>query len=257
MSYTINSSNLSAYGLTVLSSEGALDFPKRLPGYEHNWGDSNGVEPYVSSTDLFWDGRTIVLKAFYSGSNFITSIESFIAAFKGSDLTLITTYGSHTVRLSGVKTVKLINNLQAIVDISFWESEVYNIAPPAATGGTGITIGGYDFLKDFGLHVNGASGYGDISDFYERQITYGTTSKKISGQRRNRTVRIELNGKYADLATLITKVNNLRKVLMSSGVKSLVYKGVTKTVYFVDGSRVDADPKKLTAKIILTLKVQE
>lgn len=257
MSYTINASSFSVYNMTILSSTGALDIPKRLGEVEYDWGDTHGVEAYASVGDLSWDGREIILTAYYNGSNFITDIETLML-LKGSNQTLITTFGTHTCRLSGIKVIDVFKvNEKILVEISFFEPVVPVSSPREITGGSGISLAGYDFVNDFGLHVKSVNGFADIDEYYPRNLSYGNTSKIPSGYRKNRTIKMELNGKYMTLAALISSVNNLRYVLQSPYTKSLIYKGITKSVYFTEGAKVDASPKLLYAKIALNLKIQE
>lgn len=257
MSYTINGSDLSAYNIEVLKSTGALDIPERLGETEHNWNDSNGVEPYVASTDIVWDGREIILYSYYNGDDFITDIASFETAMKGTDLTLITPYDTHTVKLKSFEEIQIIANEKTRVKLTFWQQTVAAGTPSAATGGTGVRLGGYDFYEDFGLYVVRLSGFGTISNYYLRKLLYTDASPAYSGYRDPRKIRIELQGFYTSIATLATKIKALKSVLMSAGTKSLIYRGVTTTVYFAEGATVDIHYKTKTVKIILNLKVQE
>jgi len=255
MSYTINSNQFSVYKLTALSSHGTLDFPKRLGEYEYDWGDSNGIESYVSAADLFWDGREISVKCFYSGNNYALDIQD-ILALRGTDLTLVSTFGTHNVRLLKVKEQTVVKNKKAIVDVVFWEPSVSASTPASAVGGSGMSYGGYDFRVDFGLYVKKVSGYGERL-FDPRDLSYGNTSKILSPYGKNRTVTILLNGKYANLTAMISKVNALKNVLMSAGNKVLSYNSTSYTAYFAEGAKVEADPKKLVATINLKLKIKE
>lgn len=257
MSYTLNSSEFSTWNMTVLGCKGALDIPKRIGDFEYDWGDSHGVEAYTSADDLSWDGREIILHAFYSGSNFINDLETLMAV-AGSDLTLITTFGTHNVRFLGTKVYRILKpNTKVLVDISFWESDISHPSPGSAVGGSGVTIGGYDFENDFGLHLKNLTGIGDVPDYAPRNISYGDVARKISGYRTARTIKMELNGAYSDITSLISNVNKLKNVLMSAGSKSLNYRSVSKTVYFIDGANVEADAKTLSVHIDLNLKIQE
>ena len=256
--YTINGNSFSDYNIEVLSSRGALDIPARLGDADHNWADSNGVEAYVSSDDLQWNGRVITLHGYYSGSNFIANIETMEAALKGSDLTLVTHYGTHSVRLAKIdENRQIIANTRAFIDLEFWEQTVTPGTPPAATGGSGVTFGGYDFLADFGLTVSRVVGYGIMPEYDKRVITYGDSPEGYSAYRSNRTIRIQLAGHYVNIATLVTNINKLKSVLMSAGTKSFMYRGDTKTTYFTGGAAVDINYKTKTARILLKLKIQE
>jgi len=256
--YTIEGNSFADYNIEILSSSGALDIPKRLGEVEHHWGDSNGTEAYVLDSDLAWNGRMIYLHGYYSGSDFISDIQTMEAALKGSDLTLVTHYGTHTVRLAKInENRQIVANTKAFIDIEFWEQTVSAGTPPSAVGGTGVTLGGYDFLTDFGLTVSRVSGYGRMPEYDHRGITYGDSPVTFSSNRSPREIRIELAGHYASIAALTTSINNLKSVLMSAGTKSLVYRGSTKTVYFTAGVKVDLNYKAKIARMVLNVKIQE
>jgi hypothetical protein len=256
--YTIDGNNFSDYNIEILSSRGALDIPERLGEVQHNWGDSNGVEAYVLADDLIWNGRMITLRGYYSGSSFISDIETMETALKGSDLTLVTHYGTHSVRLAKInENRQIIANTRAFIDLDFWEHSVTPGTPPVAVGGTGVRLGGYDFLADFGLTVSRVSGYGIMPEYDKRVITYGDSPQRYSAYRNNRTISIHLAGHYASISALVTNINNLKSVLMSAGTKALVYRGVTKTTYFTGGASVEINYKAKTARMILNLKIQE
>lgn len=259
--YTIGGNSFSDYNIQILSSDGALDIPGRLGDTGHNWGDSiygYSVEPFVLSDDLIWDGRMITLHGYYSGSDFITDIETLENAVKGYNRTLITPYGSHTVRLSKIIEKSQIRaNTKAFVDLVFWEQTVMPGTAPVAIGGTGVRLGGYDFLNDFGMIVSKVNGYGITPEYEHRVISYGDYPATYSGYRRPREIRIELAGHYADISTLTTKVNALKSLLMSAGTKQLIYRGSTKTVYFTEGAKVQIGYKTKSVRIILKLKLQE
>lgn len=256
--YTIGGNSFSDYNIEILSSRGALDIPGRLGEVEHQWGDTNGVEPYVLSDDLIWNGRKIILSGYYAGSNFITDIETLEAALKGSDLTLVTHYGTHSVRLAKIdENRQIIANTRVFIDLEFWEQTVAAGTPPVAIGGAGTRLGGYDFLSDFGLTVSRVSGYGIMPGYDYKVQSYGDYPATYSGNRRPREIRIELAGHFADISTLTTKINALKSLLMSAGTKQLIYRGSTKTVYFTDGARVQIGYKTKTVRISLKLKLQE
>lgn len=256
--YTIGGNSFSDYNIEILSSKGALDIPGRLGEAEHHWGDTNGVEPYVLADDLIWDGRMITLSGYYAGSSFISDIETLEAALKGGDITLVTHYGTHTVRLARIKErSQIIANTRAFVDLEFWEQTVAAGTPPVAIGGTGVRLGGYDFLADFGMVVSLVNGYGITPEYEHRVISYGDYPGTYSGNRQPREIRIELAGHYADISTLTTKVNALKSLLMSAGTKQLIYRGATKTTYFTEGAKVQIGYKTKSVRIILKLKLQE
>jgi len=257
MAYTINGNSFSIYDMQILSCAGALDIPARKGDVEYNWGDSNGIEAFTDSDDLNWDGRDIVLSAYYSGSNLISQVDSFLSTYRGIDITLVTTFGTYSVRLVGMKTDKNYKpNTKTLITIHFWQNTVTPGTPPSATGGTGTRIGGYDLYNDFNLYVRLVHGFVDVK-YDQKKLTYGDSPLQYSQYRNNRKVHIELNGAYSSVANMISNLEKLRDVLMSSGEKTLIYKSVSKTVYFADKVKIETDVKRKIARMTLTLRIVE
>jgi len=258
MSYLIDGNSFGDYDMTVLSSSGALDIPKRIGDTEYDWGDSNGVEAYTDADDLFWDGRDIMLSCYYSGSDFKADIETFEAAIKGTDITLTTPYGTHSVRLKKISEIShVVPNTEVLIEITFFQTTVTAGSAPSAIGGSGITIGGYDFGADFSIHVSRVSGYGTMPGYHERKLSYGSTPEQPGSYRSNREISLDLNGSFADIATLTSKIQALQAVLMSAGTKALIYRGTSKNVYFTRGMKVRVNVKLNMIQATLNLNVIE
>jgi hypothetical protein len=257
MSYSIGGNNFSTYDMMVSSCRGAMDMPGRLGEADRDWEDSNGVEPYVESGELKWQGREIRLNIFYDGSDLISEVESFISTFKGASITLVTSYGTFTVYLKSIETLQIfIPNEKAIIEMVFWQPAVSVPSTPTPIGGTGVRLGSYDFLQDFGLYVKSVRGLSDIPVFNPKARNYYDTAEILGGYRKNRRVNLSLNGNFTNLATMLTKINNLHAVLRTAGVKTLYYKGLEKSVYFAD--KVSVTNARLNiASLILTLRVSE
>jgi len=258
MAYSIDSTDFSTYNLRILSCMGALDFPKRIGDIEYNWGDSNGIEAYTDADELFFDGRKITLKAYYYGSSLMSDLETFISTYKGASVSLETTFGTFTVKLQAINGESILRpESHAILVIEFWQKDVTINSAPVATGGTGITLGGFDFFVDFGLNVKSVSGLYDIPNFSPRQLTYQNIPEDLSQYRNPRSIRVELNGSFTSVAALISAVNNLMYMVCSAGMKTLSYRGNSFTCYFADGASVEVNLKAKTTILTLTLRVVE
>jgi hypothetical protein len=257
MSYSIGGNNFSTYDMMVSSCRGAMDMPGRLGEADHDWEDLNGVEPYVESGELKWNGREIRLNIFYDGADLISEVESFITTYKGASTSLITSYGTFTVYLKSIETLQVfIPNEKAIIEMVFWQPTVSVPSTPAAIGGTGVRLGSYDFLQDFGLYVKSARGLSDIPSFTPKARNYYDTTEILSAYRKNRRVNLLLNGNFTNLAAMLTKINNLHAVLRTAGVKILYYKGLEKSVYFADKVSV-VNPRLNIATLMLILRISE
>ena len=257
MAYSIESNDFSTYNMHIISSMGALDFPKRLGDIDHDWKDENGVEAYVEAVDLHWDGREIQLLAFYEGSDLLSDMNTFRGLYEGVDAALITTYGSHTAILKDIKVRDMFSaNAKAILVLKFWEPSVTVPSVPSVIGGSGTSLGGYDFLQDFGLMVESVNGLNDVA-YRKKELTHGNQAVQFSDNRKNRMVSIHMNGVYSTLANLITAVNNLHAVLRSVNLKVLSYQGDSFNAYFADLSKVTVIPAHRLASVRLKLRIEE
>jgi len=257
MAYSIAGNDFSTYNMQVISSLGALNFPGRLGDIDHDWNDENGVDAYVLSSDLHWDGREITLLIWYSGNNLNTDLATFRGLYEGQSVSLVTTYGTHTATLQEIIAREIYEtNKKAILNMKFWEPVVSVPSVPTPVGGSGITLGSYDFLNDFGLHVQGLNGLYDFR-YREEVLTYGEAPEQISGYRGNRKINILLNGHYSSLSNLTGNINDLHAVLRSSGLKTLGYNGISEDVYFADKSTVTVIINALIAIVRLTLRISE
>jgi hypothetical protein len=257
MAYTIEGNSFSDHNMQVTSCLGALDFPGRLGEADYDWNDDHGVEAYVLEDDLHWDGREITLLMWYNGNNFNVDIANFRAAYAGQDVMLVTSYGTHTVQLSEIRLSQVFTSNQKIVlTIKFWEPEVSVPEVPEAVGGSGITLGDYDFLQDFGLHAESIKGMSNVN-YREKELTYGVAAKQYSAARINQRFDLILNGHYSSLANLNSYIKDLHAVLRSPGMKELSYGGLTADVYFADKATVTVIHNALIATIRLTLRDDE
>ena len=251
MAYTIAGNSFPDHNMHVISSMGALDMPGRLGEADYDWNDDHGVEAYVLADDLHWDGREITLLAWYNGSNFNSDIAAFRAAYAGQDITLVTSYGTHTVQMSEIRLSQVYtSNKKIVLTIRFWEPEVTVPEVPEAVGGSGVKLGDYDLLKDFGLYAEKIEGMSNVN-YREKELTYGVAPRQYCFSRINQRFSIILNGHYATMSSLIENINDLHAVLRSPGMKTLTYGGLTAPVYFADKATVMVIHNALVATVRL------
>lgn len=82
MAYTLDGNDLeTTYGIRVVKSYGFLDFLKRKGDTEFSWPDSDGVEAFTDSTDIYYEPRTIKLDCVLVGSTF-SDMKAKLDAFK-------------------------------------------------------------------------------------------------------------------------------------------------------------------------------
>lgn len=74
MPYLLNGTDLATFGITPgrasgsnISISGHLDFPSRMNVTGRSWGDENGMEPYVSTSEMQFGGRDIIFHGYLQG----------------------------------------------------------------------------------------------------------------------------------------------------------------------------------------------
>jgi hypothetical protein len=133
MSYTLNGVDIRRYGLYPARGEGSnvaiagcWDFPQRINKAYYDWGENNGIEPYLEPGQIFFGGRTITLYVVLLASNRndatykITNLYRNIDAFSGL-VSLACNYGTFNVYVNDAISVNYIKNGKAIVKLSFRE----------------------------------------------------------------------------------------------------------------------------------------
>lgn len=76
MPYLLHGTNLDTFGIlpaqvagSNIAVSGHLDFPARINTTNRSWGDENGVEPYVSASEMQYGGRDIVFHGLIKGTS--------------------------------------------------------------------------------------------------------------------------------------------------------------------------------------------
>jgi len=256
MSYEIGGNSFTDYNMRVKTCSGALDFPKRLGDIEYNWGDDNGVEPYVSAEDLKWNGKQITIDVLYVGSNLRGDVDQLITDHKGSLVSLVTSYGTFTVNLSKVRTKYMYKpNGDAELAIEFWQPTVTIGIPPTPVGGSGSSIGSFDLKVDLGMVIGRLEHLTTIPGFVAKARTYGDTPKVLSQYHAVQKIVLYLYGKYNTTSAMLAAISNLEALLCSADLKAFGYHGNTISVYFADGAQVYPSLKHNFVTIKITLRV--
>lgn len=94
--YTLNGISLSEFGITPSQQEGsniaisgAWDMPARIGKIYHEWGDEDGIEPYLREDEIFFGGRDIQFYGFMkvdSRQECLDNIDRFYSQFNTKDL---------------------------------------------------------------------------------------------------------------------------------------------------------------------------
>lgn len=185
--YKLAGISLSSFGFqagkhtgSVTALSGFLDLPARIGKTFHNWGDENGVEPYVLAEEIAFGGRDLVLVGFIKGSDRqdslfrIQSLRDFVDGF--TDLVeLESPYGTYDVKIGEIAAQHLsggfisvtINMREPIVDIA------------ESTENTAVT---HASLKDFGAELISMKGqrYGRPETKPEHFTAFGKEGYQIT-----------------------------------------------------------------------------
>ncbi|MGY6522014.1 MAG: hypothetical protein ACXIUD_09815 [Mongoliitalea sp.] len=113
MGYTLNGTALTSFSISPgqspdsnLALQGFLSMPERMHKTEHSWGDQKGIEPYVSSPELYWGGRNLVFHGIMRASSRDDAhdrLEALYAFIDDQDdlMTLASPYGTWQVYVNG------------------------------------------------------------------------------------------------------------------------------------------------------------
>jgi hypothetical protein len=249
MAYTLNSVNLSVYGITPgqisgsnIAVKGCFDMPERIGDTYRSWGNENGIEAYVLADEMFFGGRDIVFEGFISGTNsvinaYISALKTAINAFTGLVVFSIP-YGDFSVL---VKTIvpEHFNGVSRIV-ITFRELIV------TLTGGTlpVTSINAYSIdnipLSSFGLYYYSGSGSDDLTELKEQYFTK-TGSEGFQLSKRNFN-QLDFNGfLIADnLTDFQAKIKALYLLFSSAGLRTVKLNNVTSTCFAKDGFSISS-----------------
>jgi len=249
MAYLLNNVNLydtyeirgsHALGSNI-SVQGCFDMPQRIGTTYKDWGDSDGVEPWVGANDIMFAGRDIVFSGFMQGtvSEINTNLETFYTAVDAA--TGISVFATPYHSASGYVKSVIPQHVHGgcTVKMTFREPAVTLTGSLPATGTGAYTIDSIPF-SSFGLYLSKADKLHDLPEGKEQFVTkYGQEGYQIV-KRKNKI--LEMNGFIAgsSLSDFITKIQALYKVFSSSGTRSIVLDTITTVICFAtEGFKID------------------
>lgn len=230
MAYTLNSVNLSTYGIipghisgSNIALSGCFDLPERIGATHYIWPEDNSVEPYVASDELFFAGRDLVFKGVILGpnaviNNYIKALYNAVQAF--ADLvTFATPYGSFSVQVKSITPIHY--NSACTIEIAFREPVVTLTggALPAA-GINNYTIDHIPF-SSFGLYLGSKKELANLPDLKPQYFTkYSSEGYQIT-KYSNKALSIEALLKASSLSDFQDKVRNLYLLFSSAGTRNI------------------------------------
>ena len=248
MSYSLNGTNLSTYGIVPghssgsnIALSGCFSMPARMGQTSYEWAESN-IEPWVDASEIYFGDRDIKFTGSIIGTNkvindYLQALYDAVESF--TDLVaLVTPYGTFSVQVKTIEPEYLVGGCKVI--ITFREPVV------DLTGGTipavGInayTIDGIPFTG-FGLYYSMGGGLRNLSDMKEQLFTkYGSEGYQMS-KRKSRSFDIKGFIMGSSLADFQNKIKQLYLIFSSAGMRSIVINNEIKiTCFAVDGFAVD------------------
>lgn len=205
---------------SAIALSGFLDLPSRIGKTFHNWGDENGVEPYVLVEEIMFGGRDLVLVGFIQGTskqdalNKIDALETFVDGF--TDLVPLETKW-------GVFNVK-IGMIHAEYISSGFLSVTINMREPVASIGTAIenTILTPASLQAYGATLLSMKGerYGRPETKQEYFTIYGREGYQVA-KTEAPILEIELLFKGNNWTDFTSKVRSFSALLAKEGLRRI------------------------------------
>ena len=134
--YTLNGISFKEFGIVEsqitggnIAIEGAWDMPSRIGKVFHDWGDEDGIEPYLRSDEIFFGGRDIKFMGFMksdSRESAIAKLDAFFSHIDPADLMELSgDLGTWNVYISSdIKVEYYYDDDIAVVEFTFREPAV-------------------------------------------------------------------------------------------------------------------------------------
>lgn len=215
---------------STVALTGFLDMPSRLGKTFHDWADENGVEPYVSASEIFFGGRDLVLNGVVTGNSQaecnsrVDAIYAHIDGLTGL-AALVTDWATYNVYVNAaivgefmpdagqVKGVKLtIPMREPVVAMS-------GTVPTSTSSEFGIdgisfaSLGG-EFIELSGDRRNRTAPKGETASAYGKEPYLIT--KRVAGE-----LNFKIAIKQPTFALLLEKVANLTALFAAPGLRNL------------------------------------
>ena len=248
MAYLLNNISLSTYGITPvhapdsnISVQGCFDLPARTGNCYYSWGDSDSVEPYVASSDLFFAGRDIV----FSGALFGTrqqcasNLQTFYNAISAaSGLSVFETpYNSASGYVKSI--IPEMQNGAAKIQMTFREPVVNLAGTLPAVGSSNYTIDSIPF-SSFGLYLSKAETLFNLPELKEQNFTkYGSEGYEIV-KRQNKTLDFSGFITGNSITDFQNNVAALYKLFSSTGTRNIkINDEINVDCFATEGFKVD------------------
>lgn len=284
MSYSLHGVNLSTFGIIPLRADGSniamsghLDLPSRRNKTEQIWGDQNGVEPYVSESEIMFNGRDITFHGIVKGSSKgnvdfkLLDLYGLLNSVGTEELMeFVTPWGTFNVFVNGEIETQYYPNGWSKITIPFREphpdlsggSIPENADPSDITGIDGIDFDSLGFsvvdLNGLGVKTTGLSGiFNRAAPQPQNAIGYYQEPFQVT---KTGPKSFDLNAliEAEDYAGLVATIKDLYALLTAPGTRVIYLKGDRlRIVYCRDGFEVSRIHSKGRALIQIHFVIGE
>jgi len=231
MAYTLNSVNLSTYGITPghapgsnVAMKGIFDMPARIGTTHYEWADDDSVEPYVLADELFFAGRDISFHGAIIGTNkqvndYLEALYDAVEAFTGL-VTLSTPYGNYSVQVKSIIPEFYIGGCGLVIN---FRQPVVTLSSGSipATGTSAYAIDSVP-MTSYGLYYGKGSGFRSLSELKEQLFTkYGAEGYQMT-RRKARSFGIHAFVAGSSLSDFQTKILALYKCFSAAGTRNII-----------------------------------
>ena len=265
--FKINDIDLKDFKIEVLESGGLYDFPSRAGKINHDWHESDGVQPYVNESEIYYKQRTISLKCLLESTDindFTYQLGRLKDLLYDGWVRLETAYSlTFNVLLKDQAAVKYnYESSSAIFTLNFKEIVYDPSTLPVPTPQSTVINDVYSIDKvlfsQLGLIVETSSGNFDFTSMKSDRLTIYKNESFFNNARMSRNIKLQLSLIGTDVADFNNKIHKLHYLLNNEGLRSLIIPGSISPyeVYCKDGFRVKElyrHANQIIAKFELTL----
>lgn len=231
MAYTLNSVDLTTYGVTPghapgsnIAMSGIFDMPARIGQSYYEWAETDTVEPYVLSDEMFFGGRDIMFYGSILGTNkqvndYLEALYDAVEAFT-TLVTLATPYGSFSVQVKTIVPEFYVGGCK--IAITFREPVVaLDEATLPSTSSSAYSIDGIP-MTTLGLYYSRGSGLRNLSEMKEQLYTiYGAEGYQMA-RRKSRNFNMKAAVLGAGISGFQDKIKYLYKLFSSAALRSII-----------------------------------
>ncbi len=266
MSYLLNSVDFTTYGIIPghapdgnIALSGCFDLPARIGTTFYEWGDENGIEPYVAEGEIFFGGRDMSLVCSIPGTRvqskpILASLYSAIV--NATELDSITTpYGDFDIWVKSITSAYMNGGTMVTFLLREPVVDITGGTLPAS-GSSAYTIDGIP-MKSLGLYYSNGATLDNLPELKEQNFTISEAEGYQIVKRKHRPFEFDGFIMSSSLTDFQNKIKALYLLFSSTGTRTIILNGqLTVGCFAVEGfkiSNVVLDNAGVTAKFKINL----